>query len=116
MSIRIIRIQDAEGRGPFRPGFSAKWLDDVRNFSLPSVIEEFPKEVRRIQATPGYYGCGCRDIDQLRTWFTPAELVRLQILGYRMVALDADEVLAESKHQVLFRRSRPLSEGIEAVS
>lgn len=113
--MKVFRVQDADGRGPFKPGFTATWLDDVRDFSLPSVIQEFPKVIRLIQEKPGHYGCACRDEEQLRRWFTPAELVRLQILGYRVVSMEADEVLAESANQLVFRRSRPLNEDAEVV-
>ena len=26
--MRVFRVQDANGRGPFRPGFSREWCDD----------------------------------------------------------------------------------------
>lgn len=32
MSNRILRIQDADGRGPYKPGFSGVWCD---NFGPP---------------------------------------------------------------------------------
>jgi hypothetical protein len=48
--------------------------------------------------------CGFRTETQLHRWFTPAELYRLQLLGYRIVEAEATRIIAESKHQVVFIR------------
>ena len=46
--MRIYRIQDAEGRGPYRPGFSNKWLDEnPRALGLLPWFEEFGTQILR---------------------------------------------------------------------
>lgn len=77
-------------------------------------MEEFPGLLRRMQE-PAHYGSGVRRLEQIRKWFTPTEFVRLQILGYRLVAMDVDRILAESKNQLVFKRSKPLNVDIEVL-
>ena len=48
--------------------------------------------------------CGFKTETQLRRWFTPAEIYKLQLLGYRIVEAEATRIIAESKHQVVFIR------------
>ena len=107
----VYRVQDRTGRGPFRPGFSHLWVDDERTSCPPSFIEEFGAEIIS-KMTPGYaYGCGVRQRAQVDNWFSPTEIIRLRMLGYAIVKLDVDVILAESAHQVVFGRRRPLRFG-----
>ena len=36
----IFRVQDAEGRGPWKPGFSSQWMDEARPEWLPPIYDE----------------------------------------------------------------------------
>lgn len=56
-------------------------------------------------------GCGCVSLEQLSKWFTDRELERLHGLGYRLVMIWADRIIAESTNQVVFTRKRPLAQG-----
>lgn len=112
-SIRVLRIQDADGRGPFKPGFSKKWIDDDGPPQPKPWTLEFPGLLKRMNDREAHYGCACRTVEQIREWFTPSELVRLHIFGYRLVSMTVDEVLAESRHQLVFKRLKPLREDIE---
>jgi hypothetical protein len=109
---RIYRIQDADGRGPYKPGFSHVWCD---SFGLPpprTWMEEFPGLHKRMNEDM-HYGAGGNSIEQVRKWFTPTEYCRLLILGYRLVSMEVDHVMAESRNQLVFKRAKPLKEDIE---
>lgn len=110
---RVIRMQDADGRGPYKPGFSAVWCDNFGPPPPPTWMHEFPGLLRRMNEEGAHYGSACRSVEQIRKWFTPTELLRLHLLGYRLVAMEADRVLAESKNQLVFMRKKPLNEDIE---
>lgn len=112
MSVTVYRVQDADGRGPFKPGFSRYWLDHDRDDWPPPFFEEFPG-LRFPDG--GHIGCGCRTLDGVRRWFNDRELSTLAAAGYQVVAIDADRVLAESEHQIVFWRRRPLRFGAQAV-
>lgn len=71
-------------------------------------------KVKRL-AADHHYGCGCRTVEQIKKWFTPTERMRLRLLGYKLVAMSADRVLAESKNQLVFLREKPLNEDIEVL-
>ncbi len=115
MSGIIYRIQDKDGRGPYKPGFSKTWIEgreDHDNLG-PGYIE-----FRRVDLLAHYgehIGCGCRTLEQLRRWFTPLEHKRLQKHGYRAVKMKIDRMLAESDVQCVFARNKPLKEDFEEV-
>ena len=115
MSTTIYRIQDAEGRGPYRPGFAHRWTDpDAPTSSRQPFFFEFPDlDIARLD--PGRSGCGFRTMDQLLRWFTPFERQKLAALGYAVVSMEADEILAESEYQLVFKRRLPLSIGALAI-
>jgi hypothetical protein len=112
--VRVLRIQDADGRGPFKPGFSRKWIDDDGPPQPKPWTLEFPGLLKKMNED-GHYGCAVRSVEQLRVWFSPTEMVRLRILGYRCVAMEVDKVLAESRNQLVFMRRKPLREDIEEI-
>ena len=42
MSNEIYRVQDAQGRGPWKPGFSHRWVEDrPDHYNLPPWFVEF---------------------------------------------------------------------------
>lgn len=108
---RVYRVQDTRGRGPWRPGFSRRWVEERDDHkALKSWIEEFP-DLRTIAAPSTYYGCGCETLRQLRRWFTESEYQTLLSLGYRCVRLDIDRILASGPTQCVFVRHRALRKG-----
>jgi hypothetical protein len=112
---RVFRLQDREGRGPFRPGFSSMWLDeDVgARAALPSWIEEFGADAFERLAPKGSFGFSAvRTIDKLRDWFTDAERQRLYGFGFFLVEVPHANIICESEHQVLAWRSLPLNFGV----
>lgn len=113
MAVRVYRVQDSAGRGPFKPGFSQKWANkdfDDEVLALPSFLEEFGLDViDRLGRKGEYFGSAVLALAELRKWFSTSERHQLQKLGYHPVSMVADRILAESKHQVLFARNTPLN-------
>lgn len=105
----VYRIQDRFGRGPYRPGFTNTWADEDRSLSqCPSVFQEFGSNPWRDIRKGEHCGCAFDSISQLRAWFSDAELEKLFFAGYSCVELEVDRVLAQSAHQLVFARRRPL--------
>src|SRR5208282_10475 len=111
----IYRIQDNEGRGPYRPGFSTKWLDDdPRALGLLPWFEEFGTSILR--GTEGMHcGSGCSSLKQLALWFSESEFKRLRNFDYSLVAMDVDRILAHSSVQLVFARYKPLNQDVKQM-
>ena len=112
----VYRVEDHDGRGLWKPGFSHQWMDDrpPENPLPPPWFVEFA-HVHWSVKPEMFYGCGCRTVDQLRLWFSRRELARLRFLGYGAVKMHVNRVLAESASQCLFERKKPLILGVQAV-
>ena len=112
-NLRVFRVQDANGRGPFRPGFSVKWCDDDFHPSmspLPTWMEEFGWDlIDRLDWPTEHFGCAVRSVEQISRWFSDAEQYRLALLGFNLVSLDIARILAESPNQLVFARQKPLA-------
>ena len=117
--LSIYRVQDRDGRGPFRPGgLSDRWVDeDPRADERPFVNVDFPPAVFTVLydlARRGYHvGCGFPSLEKLKRWFSSAELSKLYELGFRVVRLTVDEIVAESETQLVFARAVPLNRGAD---
>lgn len=110
--MKIYRVQDAEGRGPFRPGVPRLWIDNSDQQIPPADwITEFGTDFMRSRDPKRWIGCGVRDLTTLNRWFTATEMKRLRELGYTLVAMHADRILAESENQVVFERDLPFTRG-----
>ena len=108
---RVYRVQDQDGRGPWKPGFSDNWvIDRPDHANLMPFFVEFPHVSFKIEC-----GSGCLDLIQLKRWFTQQEYTTLLRHGYRAVQMNVDEILAESAVQVLFRRTRPFCQAVDFV-
>jgi hypothetical protein len=115
--IPVYRVQDDDGRGPWRPGLSRYWIDEASDFAARP-LETAVDLLRRAGVTlaPGWhYGCACRSMEALLRWFTEVELGRLSRMGFALVRLDADRVVVESELQVVFARRRPLRVGVTVL-
>lgn len=113
----VYRIQDAEGRGPFRPGYSAKWLDAKPHCEFPSWLQEFGYCIPAdLEAQGWHFGSACRTLDGIKQWFSRTERKRLARYGYSIVAVKPDRIIAESKYQLLIARQRPLWDGAISVT
>lgn len=106
---RVFRIQDADGRGPWKPGFSEKWVRQEPDTSLlPWFFEIGPVHKKALFGE--HVGCGCRTIEQLKLWFTEPEYRKLLRFGYKAVKMSIGRVLGESKIQCVFGCHQPLKE------
>jgi hypothetical protein len=108
----VYRIQDKHGRGPFKPGFSGKWV-----LGRPDHDNLFPWTVEFGMVHQNAYkhehiGCGCKTIEQLKRWFTEPEYFTLINYGYDSVEIKPDRILAKSDIQIVFTRNKPLNEQI----
>lgn len=112
----IYRVQhEKDGRGPYRPGLTWQWQEEDGP-AHPPIQLEFDVPSAWSQALTGQaVGCGFRTLEQLHRWFSPMELAKLTALGFRVVKLEVDRVLAESENQLIFCRSKPLAEDAEAA-
>src|SRR5262245_43472954 len=111
----VYRIQDADGRGPYKPGWSHVWQERrclIDGSKHPTFMDEFPGIVDRINVrfavAGGDFGCGFRTMEQLERWFDEAEIAKLRSFGYGIVRLTPDEILAESDKQLVFWSRKPL--------
>ena len=111
MSVRVFRVQDADGRDPWKPGFSMHWVDFDKAPPPAPFYEEFPDIDLQKELRNGHLGCGCRSLSQIGLWFNRKELATLAQLGYGIVQVRADKVIAESKNQLVFWRKTPLNIG-----
>lgn len=110
-AVRIYRIQGADGRGPFRPGLTEKWIGDPRWDQRPSLMEEFDMADIIAKVRGRHMGCGFRTPEQLRRWFDVNERAKLARLGFHPVTMTVDEIIAESPTQLVFARRTPLRVG-----
>ena len=108
----IFRIQDRDGRGPFRPGFSASWAEANKPPFPPSVYEELPDLqgvfYRLSKRTRLHFGCAVRGANAFRLWFSPVEIKRLRDFGFSLVACDGLRIVAETPNQVVIASRIPL--------
>ena len=112
MKEKIYRIQDAGGRGPWRPGFSHKWVRARPDMNLQPWFVDWPKFNPHIEMRSGeVMGTGCRSLEQLRKWFSENEYNTLRILGFRSVEIDGVRILRANNKQAVFACRHKLSEG-----
>ncbi len=121
MTERIYRVQDIDGRGPYRPGLTAKWSDNHDPAIRLPFFQEFGDDLilqmnDHFSANGGACGCGFRSIEQAVWWFTPAEQVRLHVLGFPLVSMQINKIFAESDKQLVFWRGKPLRQKAVIIS
>jgi len=113
----VCRIQDREGRGPYRPGFSHVWSE--REDGPDPVFIAFPgimaKARKIVDEKGGSVGCAFRTLEQAQNWFSPSEVLTLAKLGYSLCWVKPDEVLAENTDQTVIWTAKPLSESVIAT-
>jgi hypothetical protein len=110
----VCRVQDAEGRGPYRPGFSHIWNEHEDGpapvmGAFPGAIAEAYKIIRK---RGGAVGCAFRTVEQARAWFNANEVLTLARYGYSLCWMKADEVLAENNDQLVIWTKVPLAKAV----
>ena len=76
-----------------------------------TLAELVPTKYLRALPDAYHYGCGCRTLASLMEWFLPAERARLRAFGFFPVKLQADDIVAESRWQLVFARVHPFTDG-----
>lgn len=107
--MKVYRIQDKDGRGPFKPGFSHRWVEDRPDHDnlIPWFAEFGAIHLKMERRCRG--GSACLSQEQLRRWFTKSEYETLLALGYEAVEIEADRILAQSEIQCFFECQKPLN-------
>lgn len=115
MKLQVYRIQDADGRGPFKPGFTQTWLMDRPDLDnlQPWYVELGPIHLKRDAGA--FAGAACRTLTQLRRWFTPEEYAILKAHGYQCFRIGVGRVLGESQTQMLIQRSKPFQHAAQPI-
>ncbi len=92
----LLRMQDSNGRGPFKPGFSNQWVDYARRFDLPALQDDFGLDFKPMidgAFKRGLHlGTAVRGVDRFNLWFTKSERVKLAMFGYRTVDASGCEI------------------------
>jgi hypothetical protein len=106
----ILRVQDAEGRGPWKPGMSSKWIDMDRSEStlFPPIhdeVEDFYADVARWHRRGYHVGCAVDGIEMLKQWFNAKEMTTLRSMGYHVYDFSkADKVVTTPTQVVIASR------------
>ncbi len=106
----VYRIQDKNGRGPFRPDMTYRWYEkrDDRAFLVPFFVTWAD-----FRPTGNYhYACGCTSVEQLKRWFSAGEYQKLLSLGFKAVRIDVAEIVRKDDVQCIFKRKKALHKAI----
>jgi hypothetical protein len=115
--MHVYRIQDSDGRGPYRPELgSQQWKDAGHDKRNPPFYVECGFECIDTRRPGEHMGCAFRTIEQAQRWFSADEYMRLRVLGYRFVRLAVDRIAAESPTQLVVARKRPFAEGATVLN
>src|SRR4051812_11711426 len=109
---RVYRIQDREGRGPWRPNLSRRWLDAEPAPGVEILLPwhvEFGYDLLKLRGLPGeHYGCAVRKPRDIARWVSKTEREKLSALRFNLVSIHPDRILAESANQIVFASRTPL--------
>jgi hypothetical protein len=108
---KLYRVQDIEGRGPYRPGFSRFWSSSDGPVVLPWWEELGISLTEAMHLVPQgmFGGCAFASLKQLNAWFTRDEREKLDGFGFVIVRFRPDKIVAETPTQVVFAQSYPLA-------
>lgn len=114
----VCRIQDRFGRGPYRPGMPVLWVDDDGPVNPPwwREIGLSMHDAHSRMDDGHHWGCGFVSLQQMHAWFTAKEMRALSRLGYFLVWLRPDVILAETPRQVVFGCKAPLAQAAPRIS
>jgi hypothetical protein len=102
----ILRVQDKDGRGPWKPGFSHTWIDLDRPEERmpPSIfteVEDLGAEIARWHRRGYHIGCAVEGMTGLRKWFSLRELTTLRSMGYHVYDFTKTEKVISTPTQVV---------------
>ncbi len=108
----MIRMQDKDGRGPYKPNFTKYWCDEFGPAPPPTIMEEFGDKLAPAVAWAHKSGfhIGCAYINEkcIDRLLSQCERQRLKYLGYFLVDASACCVLLQSENQLLIVSKKPL--------
>jgi hypothetical protein len=109
MMMPLWRVQDRDGRGPWRPGFSDVWMTDATPTVGRAILQErgIKPIIARAHRAGLYLGCAFRPARQ-RLWFADGDMSRLWQLGFRVADASKCDVLFENEQQALIGCQFPL--------
>lgn len=111
----VYRLQDSEGRGPFKPGFSKTWvIPRADHENLQPWFIEFGRVDAQV-LTGETSGSACRSLEQLRRWFSKREYRKLKKCGYKAVRMSVNRIIAESDIQCFVGRAKPFYKDAKKV-
>lgn len=91
MKTIVYRIQDKEGRGPFKPGYTETWLDSDRTYFPKAPIRE-QLWIQKIADPELRLAFACETIEQIKNWVSKTEYERLKKDGYNVVKIAVDKI------------------------
>ncbi len=85
----IFRVEK-DGLGPYKTPIGSRWQEQSHNSldRCPTPDIDFSEDVGNSK-----YKYGFASMDQLNSWFSPIELARLEKKGFKVVSLEADDVI-----------------------
>lgn len=110
------RMQDDKGRGPWRPGFSKYWRDSCDD-RITETVMDLVGGIENMRNLPRgfYYGCACKSKEQLLSWFSDDERRILESVGFKIITVSVDRVVADGEHQMLVASRVPFNQCIVEV-
>lgn len=109
----VWRVQNGEGRGPYKPGLSEQWSDgNSGRDCVPWWIELGLPMVAAHDSLRGnmHTGCAFETKEKAKEWFSRSELRRLSKLGYRLVQINVDAIRYRTPTQLVVQSITPLSQ------
>ena len=77
---------------------------------MPTWMQEFGADlIDRLGKPSEFFGSAVRNVGDLTKWFSSAERLKLDALGFNIRSMKATRILAESDNQLVFARSMPLT-------
>jgi hypothetical protein len=113
MKTTVYRIQDAQGRGPFKPGFSNKWLDQNRSYYPDAPISELIR-IKRSADPELHLAFACLSVDDVKKWVSESEMAILKKHGYNVVSMEADKIWPLTD-QAIVGRKRQYRKGVSVI-
>lgn len=108
--VQLIRLQDKDGRGPWRPGFSKLWMDEEGpDLGLPihEDFKDFYTLTQNAHRQEKHIGTAVRE-NKVNLWFTGNEMKKLFSMGFKFVDCSDCEILVENDRQAIIASRLPL--------
>ena len=115
--MKLYRIENAEGLGPYRRNYPNLWVEVSQEDTSHPLPEEDKRLSRLMKDITGdsypsmydfiEYYCGFESIEHIINWFTPKELSFLHEIRFRVVEYECDDVLLGNT-QLIFKKDEAI--------